>query len=309
VPDHLDNCPDTPNPNQEDTDDDRAGDACDLDCPTCPEPVPSPTSTVVVEATRTPTRTPTPTRTATPTDGSTATPTQSPTPTATGATPTPVPDHFHCYGVRAPRLSGASGVTLIDRFGSTTVDVVEPRRVCNPANVDGADPSALTHPGHLLGYRLRRSGPLVALPRRQKIVNQFGTIMVDLVRPELLLVPSAKSLTGPPPLLPPGTVDHFQCYRITRARTRVNGIPVDDQLGSLHIDVKRPRRLCVPVDKSGETPGAAQHPGVLTCYDSRVANESQPFVGPSHLFVANKFGEAMLDRLRPSELCVPSVAP
>jgi hypothetical protein len=48
---------------------------------------------------------------------------------------------------------------------------------------------------------------------------------------------------------------------------------------------------------------------VLACYDSRVANASQPFVGPHHLFVANQFGEVTLDRLRPAELCVPSLAP
>ncbi len=314
VPDHLDNCPDTPNPNQEDTDDDRAGDACDLDCPTCPDPVPTPTSTVAVEPTRTPTPTPTPTLTPTSTDGSTATPTQSPTPsqtpTATGATPTPVRDHFHCYGVRAPRLSGAADVRLVDRFGETTVDVVEPRRVCNPANVDGSDPTAPQHPGHLLGYRIRRNGPLVQLPRRQKIVNRFGTVEVDVARPELLLVPTAKTLTGPPPPpLPPGIVDHFQCYRVTRAKTRAKGLAVTDQLGSLKIDVKRPSRLCVPVDKNGETPGAGQHPGVLACYDSRVANDSPPFDGQSQLFVANQFSVAMLDRLKPSELCVPTTLP
>ncbi len=305
VPDQLDNCPDAANPNQEDTDDDRTGDACDLDCATCPArtatpvaPTPTPTSTVADVPTGTPTPTPTSTLGDVPSD--------TPTPTAT-ATPGPL-DRFHCYGVRAPNAAPRP-VTLVDRFGTTDVRIQEPRRVCNPANVAGIDPTAPDHDAHLLGYRIRRNGPLVDLPRRQQITNQFGTITVDLVRPELLLVPSAKSLTGTPPPLDPVTIDHFQCYRVTRARTRVKDIPVVDQLGSLKVDVKRPRRLCVPVDKNGETPGAAQHAGVLACYDSRVASASQPFIGPHHLFVANQFGEVTLDRLRPAELCVPSIAP
>jgi hypothetical protein len=89
----------------------------------------------------------------------------------------------------------------------------------------------------------------------------------------------------------------------------VKGIPVVDQLGDLIVDVKRPRRLCVPVNKNNESPDAPQHASVLTCYDSRPATSSLPFVGPHQLFVANQFGEARLERLRPSELCVPSTLP
>jgi Tol biopolymer transport system component len=305
VPDHLDNCPAAKNPDQTDTDGDAAGDACDLDCPECPAPTVTPTSTAPVP---TPTKTSTePGPTLTPGEP-TATPTPIATPTTGGGTPSPL-DRFHCYGVRAPRAAPGVDVTLVDRFGSTTVGVADPRRVCNPANVAGQDPTAPTHPGHLLGYRIKRSGPIVPLPKRQDITNQFGTITVDLTRPELLLVPSAKSLTGPPPPLDPETVDHFQCYRITRARTRVKGIPVVDQLGDLVVDVKRPRRLCVPVNKNGEAPDAPQRASVLTCYDSRPASSSLPFVGPEELYVANQFGEARLERLRPSELCVPSTLP
>ncbi len=298
VPDHLDNCPDAYNPDQRDTDGDRAGDACDLDCPLCPVPTPTPTPTGGVGGTPTP---PVATMTAPPTSTIDVTPTIVPTPDAL--------DRFHCYGVRAPRAAPGVNVSLVDRFGTTSVGVADPRRVCNPADVDGSDPTAPTHPGHLLGYRIKRSGPIVPLPKRQEITNQFGTVSVDLVRPELLLVPSAKSLTGPPPPLDPETVDHFQCYRVTRARTRVKGLSVIDQLGALTIDVKRPRRLCVPVNKNGESPGAPQHASVLTCYDSRPASSSLPFVGPHQLFVANQFGSATLDRLRPSELCVPSTLP
>ncbi len=261
VPDHLDNCPDVPNPDQRDSDGDGAGDACDLDCPLCVE------------------------------------------------TPPSALDPFHCYGMRAPKGTPGVDVTLVDRFGTTTVGVAEPRRVCNPADVAGADPTAPAHPTHFLGYGVRRNGPPPELPKRLRIMNQLGTIVADLIRPDLLLVPSAESLDGPTSPLDPVTVDHFQCYRITHARTRVKNVPIVDRLGALGIDVKRPRRLCVPVDVKGETPGAESHAAALTCYDSRVTSSSLPFVGPRELFVANRFGSLRLERLRPAELCLPSVTP
>jgi hypothetical protein len=123
------------------------------------------------------------------------------------------------------------------------------------------------------------------------------------------MVPSAKSLEAPPPPLDPMTIDHFQCYRVTHARQRAGGLTIVDELGTLVIDVKRPRRLCVPVDKNGENPGAEQHPGVLMCYESRLATTSRRFDFARQLFIANQFGSATLDRLKPTELCLPSFTP
>ena len=90
------------------------------------------------------------------------------------------------------------------------------------------------------------------VPDSVTVANQFGTLEVDLVKPDLLLLPSARSLDPPPPApLPPGPLDHFQCYRVTRARTHLDGLSIVDDLGILLVDVKRPRRLCVPVDVNG----------------------------------------------------------
>jgi hypothetical protein len=124
----------------------------------------------------------------------------------------------------------------------------------------------------------------------------------------LLLVPSAESLAAPPPRLDATTVDHFQCYHVTQGRTRARNIPIVDGLGSLTLDVKRPRRLCVPVDANGTAPGAGGRTAVLACYDARLASTSRPFIGPNRLFVANEFGDWSFQGLRPAELCVPSVA-
>ena len=77
-------------------------------------------------------------------------------------------DRFHCYGVRAPR-GAPRDVTLVDRFGATTVGVGEPRRVCNPANVAGIRPDRARAPGPFPRLSHSAERPLVTLPRRQKI--------------------------------------------------------------------------------------------------------------------------------------------
>ncbi len=258
VPDHLDNCPDVPNPDQRDTDGDRAGDACDLDCPLCAEPPPS------------------------------------------------VLDPFRCYGVRVRKGAPHATVTLVDRYGTTTVGVGDPVRVCLPANVMGTDPAAPDHASHFVAYNILRKPKRVKLPRRLQIENRFGTTTVEVIRPDLLLVPSAESLAAVPPRLDPAAVDHFQCYRVAHGRTRVKNVAVVDRLGTLAVDIKQPRRLCLPVDQNGESPGAAAHGAVLACYDAGPAKSSRRFVGPKQLFVANEFGGVTFKRLRPAELCVPS---
>ncbi len=217
-------------------------------------------------------------------------------------------DHFQCYDADADRIPPVTNVSLVDRFGTTMVNAIRPRRVCNPASKNGEDPTAPDHISHLVAYDVRRAGPRATLPRTVTVGNQFGSLDVNLVRPELLLLPSAKTLDPPPPApLPPGALDHFQCYRVTQARTHLKGIGIDDEFGPLTVDVKRPRRLCVPVNKNGESPGADRHLGVLMCYEVRLQNSSRPFVGPRQLFVANQFSTSTLERLRPTELCLPSI--
>jgi len=197
-------------------------------------------------------------------------------------------------------------VNLVDRFGSTTV-TLQTQRICNPANMNGGDPTAPAHVAHFLGYQTRSAGLRPTLPRGQTVVNEFGSITVDLLKPDILLVPSASSLVAQPPPLDPVSIDQFQCYQVTHVRKRISGISVTDDFGGIVVDVKRPRRLCVPVEVNGGNPGAAQHTGDLLCYETRLTNSSRPFVGPRQIFVTNQqFGPVELERLRPTELCVPS---
>jgi hypothetical protein len=221
-------------------------------------------------------------------------------------TPTPAPtvtppDHFQCYEAHAPRHT-IPNVSLLDAVGPSTVDLIQPHRFCAPANKDGEDPTAPTHVVHLDGFRMRQTSPRFVHVRNLAITNQFGSTVIDLVRPDYLLVPSAKSLVAPPPPLLVATVDHFKCYR-ARGRQRVAGTSVQDQFGSLTFDLKRPRRLCLAADKNGEgilDPGAS-----LLCYEVRLAGGT-PFVPPGKIFLTNQFGDDSFSLFRATELCVPS---
>ena len=107
-----------------------------------------------------------------------ATPTPGlPTPIFTGPTPTPGPtadlNHFQCYEAHA-RNRVISGVSLTDQFGPSTVQLIEPRRFCAPANKFGEDPTAVTDPDHLEGYRLRQTTPKFQRLRGYTMENQFG---------------------------------------------------------------------------------------------------------------------------------------
>ena len=276
-------------------------------------------------ATPTPTQTPTPTETATetatatpaPTESATETPTATPTPTATStatpagatvsATPGPL-NHFQCYEVHGDRVNRS--VTLDDQFGASTVRVRQARRICNPADKNGEDPTAPGDRDHLVGYTIQQTEPRPTTIRGVVVANQFhrGTadspvLIVDLARAEYLLVPSVKDLMVAPTPVPPG-IDHFKCYRTRGARFRRAGVSIADQFGTIVVDIKRPRRLCVPADKQDE--GILNPVPHLMCYEVRLAASSPPFSPAGRLFIHNQFGDDILEGFRPRELCVPS---
>ncbi len=259
---------------------------------------PTPTASETPTETSTPTATPTPTVTASP-DGSTATP----TPTTT-ATPPLGLDHFQCYETPREPFAALTGVQLDDTFGASTVTLVRLKRLCNPADKNGEDPTAPLHTTHLAGYILKQTSPRFKTIRGVSVTNQFGTITVDLGKPDYLLVPTAKGINGPPgPLLGDPAVNHFKCFKARRAKTRVTNLTVIDQFGTIVLDVKKPAQLCVPTDKNGE--GIVDPDAFLTCYRIRQTNEPL-FRGLEPIFIDNQFGPSTIsvDHLR--ELCVPS---
>ena len=133
-----------------------------------------------------------------------------------------------------------------------------------------------------------------------------GLMTLTVVRPILLMVPSAKSLTGAPPPLGQPSIDHFQCYVVRNARARRARITVTDQFGTRTLDVKRPSRLCTAVDKRNE--GVLNPDDNLLCYEVRTSPGTRRFTGPGGpVYIDNQFGPDTLKVTRPTELCVPSV--
>jgi len=284
-------------------------------CNAVQTPTPTPTSTATPTPTDTPTPTPTPTDTPTPTATETPTPTPTATETATPTqtptttlTPTPVQtivpvNHFQCYEVHHGPAD-KHVVTLEDQFGSATAEASTPKRICAPANKNAEDPTAPTDPDHLAVYKLKQTTPRFTKVTGVVVTNQFGALTVDLKRPEYLMVPSAKSITAPPGPFTPA-IDHYKCYKASRGRFRLSGIDIEDQFGTLRVDIVKPIRLCAPADKNGE--GIVNEVTHIMCYKVRLSAGSSQFVGPRSVFVANQFGDDEFEVRRPIELCVPSM--
>jgi len=255
------------------------------------------------------------TATVTPAPTGTDTPTPAETPTAT---PSPL-DHFTCYkagatsgSVKFPGIPNPPGVSLVDQFGTSTAEVKRPKFLCAPTNKLGEDPTAPTHPEHLTGFQIRNS-TAPTFPTNIKVVDQFNTggLFVDAKRQSHLLVPTAKNLSATPPTPTMFVTDHFECYKVgvtsgTPKFMPVPGVTVQDQFGTMHVDVKKPKYLCTPVDKNGEDPTAPNHVPHLMCYQVKQV-DPVPFMKMVGIFVNNQFGPEQLDAKKPSDLCVPAL--
>jgi hypothetical protein len=210
--------------------------------------------------------------------------------------------HFQCYEVEGhPRLT--SGISLNDQFGPGMVDARKLKRLCNPADMNGDDPTAPSNPEHLSGYIVRQTSPPFVPVRDLVVANELGTFAVQLVKPTLMLVPSAIGVgTQATPLVNP-QIDHFKCYKIKSTRARVFGVPVQDQFGTFSEDVKRPTRLCVPADENGS---GIQNPNEnLMCF--KIVPQP-PFRGPTAtIFIDDELTTNQGFRVNhPRELCLPT---
>jgi len=225
--------------------------------------------------------------------------------TTTSSTTTTLLDHFQCYEIRRGPGPVVSGVTVVDQFGSSTVTVSKPNKLCAPTNKEGEDPTAPTHPGHLKAWQDKHNRPKVL---NRLIVNQFGSLRLDITRPQFLFVPAAKGLNATPPPLAQPTPDHFQCYKVKRSRgatkfTKIVGVSGQDQFGPYVVDLLKPKWLCAPANKSNEDPTAPTHPEHLLCYKTR----NQSTFAQRPVFTNDQFGNQTNQLIRRIELCVPSL--
>jgi cysteine-rich repeat protein len=220
-------------------------------------------------------------------------------------------NRYLCYLTRAQKGSLvafqiARGVTLADRVETLSVDVRRTETLCNPADVDGSgigDPAA-----HLRTYTI---APVPRSPRFQRrmgigVVTELGDLTVDLLARDDLLVPTAKSLTGP--VSPPAANarDRYKCYTVKAVgRPVLPDALVSDQFGQPKTyDVLRPTRLCVPTSKDGddiENPQAE-----LMCFAVRPARGEPRHVPVTSIYTTDEFWSERLQSVRETELCVPA---
>jgi len=112
-----------------------------------------------------------------------------------GVPQTPPPlDHFQCYVIRnsrgGPRFQPRT-VTVSSQIETVTLQVVRPFRLCVPADKNGEDPTAPSHPDELLCYRTQsgRFGD-----ETHTITNQFGERDVRIISRNELCVPSSANV-------------------------------------------------------------------------------------------------------------------
>jgi cysteine-rich repeat protein len=236
-------------------------------------------------------------------------------------------------------------VHVTDQYEVGLFTVEKPLTLCNPADANGQGIEAPRV--HLRSYRIKRAAKVCAdgaptnakapcrrekdcggsrtttlcqrpAPfRRQRMVevgNRFGTIRVDVLKPDRLLVPTTESLTEPVVSPDPAghRVDRFKCYTIAPSRgasfTPIPRVAVTDRFHQSKLyDVVKPTRLCNAADQDDAGVKSVDHH--LMCYQVRLATTAPPqakHVSVPRVFVGNQFGRERVDTLREDELCVPS---
>ena len=146
------------------------------------------------------------------------------------------------------------------------------------------------------------------------VADQFGTLHVNALKIDRLLVPTSKAIGSPlptPPAAPaPGVADHYECYKIkitpgTMKFPKGTQATVADQFQTRLYDVKRPKALCTPVDKNDE---GIQHPlANLMCYQVKTAKLQPKTVAVvGQIVTTNQLGSGALDLIKEDLLCVPA---
>ncbi len=204
---------------------------------------------------------------------------------------------FQCYEVK-PGEFPVAPVTVEDFFGTLAYPARSPHRFCAPV---ATSPPAPGSDQYLVGYTVRQQFRRLDARR---VVNEFGTTTVDVLRPDLLMVPTAASLdTAPAPLTPP-LVDHFQCYRVRPSEgfSPVVGVTITDAIETVVVDLVKPIRLCLPANKNDEDPTASTRLDDLLCYRP----SSDAAFGTVAAFTQNQFGADKAKLIHRREVCVPS---
>ncbi|HJQ85115.1 MAG TPA: hypothetical protein VKA21_13610 [Candidatus Binatia bacterium] len=220
-------------------------------------------------------------------------------------------DEFLCYKTKTTQAAPTPVLHLEDQLEEGDFQVVKGRHLCTPANKNGS--GTVDAATHLRSYQIRA---VPGSPKHQRrtlvhVTNAIGELDVDTVKPDFLLVPAGKDLAVTPPEPDPDVhhVDHFKCYKIkvspgTTAFPKGLAVSLDDQFTSTPKSflLKKPRHLCIPVDKNGEgIENAAAH---LFCY--KVKGNIPKHVRRIGVHLNDQLGPEVVDTVKEDEVCIPS---
>ena len=215
-------------------------------------------------------------------------------------------DHFKCYfPLEARVLQQEPPVQLQDQFDIArnefeTVKDMRIVRFCNPVEkTRGRRITPIIHPTHHLTMFLINPQPII--PREVVVRNQFGVQHLDVRDPQVLAVPTGKSLTLGVQPTPPTDLDHYKCYNASGRKIGAV-VRLRDQFHTELVRVLEPMGFCNPVrkihgDRNVGVQNAKDH---LTCYTITPT----PFQGT--VVIANQFGLGPVSLAKADILCVPS---
>lgn len=225
-------------------------------------------------------------------------------------------DPFLCY--KGKRTKGSEKfaqiprLALSDRFETAAFDVKKPKELCLPAAVDAGP--VLDSATRLEAYQIKAEK---GTPKHERLVDfrvvtAVGELFLSTVKADRLRVPTAASLLAAPAGPPdPGShaVDHFKCYKVKKPKgfEPTVAISVADELAQPKLyDLKKPTRLCAPVDKAGE--GIKEQDSFLVCYQTAPVKGQPKHVAANGIFLENQFGAERVDTKVEAELCLPTLA-
>ena len=233
-------------------------------------------------------------------------------------------DHYLGYDAKRPKDEPKFEkftVELSDQFEMepTEYTVEKPDRLYNPVQKthDGTTTDITDFESHYVGYKIKtpKGDPKFEKVTDVLVQNQFGDIIVDVKKPKLLLVPSAKSHTDEFLDVLDNPVNHYKCYdvKVTKHTPKFKKLVVTLYDPNFEIkqefEVKKPKHLCTPVQKTledGSVTPIEDPVNHLMCYDVKKLKDDPKFEKLS-VFTNNQFGPEDLEVKKVNQLCLPSI--
>jgi hypothetical protein len=144
--------------------------------------------------------------------------------------------------------------------------------------------------------------PQSVINRTVVVHNQFGTQTLSVAAPEILAVPTGKSLPPSPPPPPPADLDHYKCYAASGPSLLNVIATLHDQFRTDTVHVLQPVRFCNPVEKihNGVVTRILNPTVHLVCYSTTIVTSQ------NNINIRNQFVTTSLVVQNPDLLCAPS---